>query len=389
MGRPNASAPKMIPSLERIALPAPAPGTKRELLVRRYGRPDARPLAYLHAGLHADELPGMLVLHHLSRLIEAGRDPLLGGVVIVPVANPVGLAQRVNGYLAGRFELAAGGGNFNRAFPDLSEAVAEEVRGRLGDDEGANIALIRRAALEAVSALPRNSELQALRATLLGLSLSADYVLDLHCDTEALPHVYVAEDHLETAAALGAEIGARAILVETAPGGAPFDEANAGLWWKLRERLGDGRIPLACFAATLEFRGQADVSDDVAAADAAALYRFLQRRGVVGGNPGPVPEPLCVPTPLEATDFLEAPVSGLVAYRKAPGDHVAAGEIVAEIVDPMAADPDKARTPVASRAEGVVLTRSLRRMLGAGETVAKVAGSLPLPHRKAGNLLEV
>lgn len=377
----------MKPSLERIALPAPAPGTRRELQVRRYGTPGARPLAYLHAGLHADELPGLLVLHHLSRLIEKGPDPVLGEVVIVPVANPIGLAQRVNGYLAGRFELA-GGGNFNRNFPDLSEAVADAVRGRLGDSADVNVALIREAALTAAAELPRDSELKALRAALLQLSVTADYVLDLHCDAEALAHLYVADVHRETAAALGAEIGARAVLLEKAPGGDPFDEANAGLWWKLREHLGDVNVPLACFAATVELRGQTDVSDELAAGDAAALYRFLQRGGIIGGDPGALPESLCAPTPLDGTDVLQAPASGLVVYHKALGDRVAAGETLAEIVDPAADDPSRARTPVVSSASGVLFTRTLRRMLAAGETVAKVAGAEPLPHRKAGSLLE-
>jgi len=377
----------MKPSLERIALPSPAPGTRRELSVRRYGTPGAHPLAYLQAGLHADELPGLLVLHHLSRLLEQGRDRVLGEIVVVPSANPVGLAQRVNGHLAGRFELA-GGGNFNRNFPDLSEAVAEAVRGRLSEDDEANVALIREAARAAAARLPRDGELKALRGALLGLSVAADCVLDLHCDNEALVHLYVAEAHRETAALLGAELGARAVLLETAPGGDPFDEANAGLWWKLRERLGDERIPLACFAATVELRGQADVSDELAAADAAALYRFLQRRGVIGGDPGALPAPRCTPTPLSGTDVLQAPVSGLVVYRKALGDSIAAGETVAEIVDPAADDPERARTPVVSRADGVLLTRTVRRMLAAGETVAKVAGAEPLPHRRAGSLLE-
>ena len=46
------------------ALPAMSPGTARSLTVHRFGDPAARPKAYLHAGTHAEEIPGMLVLHH-------------------------------------------------------------------------------------------------------------------------------------------------------------------------------------------------------------------------------------------------------------------------------------------------------------------------------------
>ena len=45
----------------------------RASTVLRFGTPGARPKAYLQAGLHADELPGMLVLHKLARLPRRGR----------------------------------------------------------------------------------------------------------------------------------------------------------------------------------------------------------------------------------------------------------------------------------------------------------------------------
>lgn len=363
------------------------PGTRRELTVHRYGKPGARPRAYLQAGLHADEHPGMLVLGHLLAMLDEGSDPIVGEIVIVPVANPAGLAQLVNGQLAGRFALA-GGGNFNRNFPDLGETVARAVQDRLTDGAEANAELIRQAALHAVGELPRDSELNALRAALLGLSVDADYVLDLHCDLEALVHLYAAGAHAETAAALGAEIGAEVVLLEEEPGGQPFDEANAGLWLKLRGILSDDRVPLSCFAATVELRGRGDVADALAAADAANLYRFLQRRGVIGGEPGPEPEPRCVPTPLSGTDVLRAPSAGLVLYRRALGDRVEAGETVAEILDPTADAPLSVRQPVVSRSSGVLLSRARRRVLAAGETVAKVAGAEPLPHRRGGSLLE-
>jgi len=50
---------------------------------------------------------------------------------------------------------------------------------------------VARAALRAACAeLPAGTELQSLRRTLLGLAIDADVVLDLHCDNEALLHLY-------------------------------------------------------------------------------------------------------------------------------------------------------------------------------------------------------
>ncbi|MCB1918474.1 MAG: hypothetical protein KDJ28_00675 [Candidatus Competibacteraceae bacterium] len=55
---------------------------------------------------------------------------------------------------------------------------------------------------------------------------------------------------------LDAELGAEVVLLEENPGGEPFDEACADLWWKLREALPahEDVIPLACFATTVELR---------------------------------------------------------------------------------------------------------------------------------------
>jgi len=377
----------MTKAVERIALPSPAPGTHRELTVHRYGRPGDRPRAYLQAALHADEHPGLLTLNHLIRILDETSDPIAGEIVIVPIANPIGLSQQLHGYLVGRYDFS-GGLNFNRDFPELSETVAESVAGKLGDDPLANVELIRTALDSALRDLPRDSELKALRAILLGLSMTSDIVLDVHCDLEALLHIYASRHHRDIAAELGADLGARVVLLEEEAGGNPFDEANAGLWWKLRERLSDDRVPLACFAATVELRGQADVGDELALTDAENLYRFLQRRGVIGGDAGPLPAPLCEPTPLDGTDVIAAPTAGIVVYRKRLGDRVETGEVVAEVVDLTADDPLAARTPIVSRASGVLFSRQLHKLLTPGTSICKVAGSMPLPHRKAGNLLE-
>lgn len=76
---------------------------------------------YLQAGLHADELPGMLVLHYLKRLLSQAerRDELQSEIILVPLANPPGLAQVLLNGGVGRFDLVSGR-NFNRDFPDLA-----------------------------------------------------------------------------------------------------------------------------------------------------------------------------------------------------------------------------------------------------------------------------
>ena len=83
---------------ETITLPGAMPATTRQLRVFSFGEPGARPKAYLQAGLHADEPAGMMILRELCRLLAAAEDAgeIRGEIVVVPVANPLGIDQAVN-----------------------------------------------------------------------------------------------------------------------------------------------------------------------------------------------------------------------------------------------------------------------------------------------------
>ena len=367
---------------ERIVLPSHGPGTARHLVVHRYGKPDARPKAYIQASTHADEIPGLLVAHHLVRLLDEAdaRGAVTGQIVLVPYANPIGLAQMVNLQHLGRYELA-GGGNFNRNWPDLFETVAERIGPRLTRAAEANVAEIRAAMLEAVAHMKPRNELATQRKALTGLACDADIVLDLHCDDEALMHLFAIPALWPDCKDLAAELDCAAVMTSDPTGGDPFDEAFSSPWPRLAEHFPQHPIPPACLSVTVELRGQADVSDELAGPDAAALFRFLQRRGLVAGDPGPLPELTGLVTTLEAVDSLYAPIAGVVAYRAALGSQVTKGQVVAEIVDPSAEDPARARVPVESGADGLLLSRRLHKYAMPGESVARVVGREPLAHR--------
>lgn len=370
----------------RIDLPAPAPGTARHLVVQRFGAAGARPKAYLQAALHADELPGVLVLHHLARLLAeaeaAGR--VLGEVVLVPLANPIGLAQRLIQSHPGRFDLNRMT-NFNRDWPDFLPALTERLGDRLGSDGPANVALIRRELAAQAADLPALDENDALRRTLYGLALDADLVLDLHCDLEAVTHLYLGTPLWPGAADLAAAIGAEAVLLAETSGGNPFDEAFSAPWWQLARTFPDRPIPQACLAATIEYRGLRDVEDRVAAADAAALLDLLVRRGLVAGEAGPLPALRCAATPLDGTAMVPAPASGLVLFDVAPGDDVAEGARLARIVDPLAGHA-AAAIEVHAPTAGRVFARFLRGFIRAGDVLAKIAGAEAIAGR-SGRLL--
>ena len=212
--------------IQQHLLPSPSLGSRREWRSLHFGAEGAAPKAYLQAGLHADELPGLLVAHHLrDQLSEAeAAGELLGEVVLVPVCNPIGLAQTLLHQPLGRFEQGTGH-NFNRLFPDLVEPVAKAVEPLLGPDPQANQRQIRAVMRQQLEALPQASELEALRRGLMLLAFDADIVLDLHCDFEAVLHLYTEDPYWPRLEPLARYLGAQAVLLNQQPGGHSFDEA--------------------------------------------------------------------------------------------------------------------------------------------------------------------
>jgi predicted deacylase len=375
--------------VERLALLPSSPGTVRHISVHRYGSACSAPKVYVQAALHANELPAMLVAQHLIGLLDAAEAAgrVKGEIVVVPVANPIGLGQGVDGVHLGRYELATGQ-NFNRGFVDHAAALAERIKGRLGENADANIRLVRREWRALVDDQSPASELASLRQHLMSRALDADIVLDLHSADEALMHLYFGAARWPDGADLSAELGSAATLLAAESGGDPFDEVFGNIWAKLRGLLGSEHpIPDAAMSATVECRGHADVSDDLAVGDARALLRFLMRRGVVTGDPGPLPEPRCDATPLDAVDIVIAPVGGCLVYKVPLGARVRSGDIIAEIVDPLAEDPARVRTAVRSATDGVLYQRKLLRQVRPGQSCGKIAGRDALPSRR-GTLLE-
>ena len=373
---------------ERLRLGGARPGTERTLVVHRYGDREARPKAYLHAALHADETPGLLVLHHLARLLDqaAAQGGITGQVVLFPYANPIGLDQIVGRRHSGRFDLF-GGGNFNRGWPDFFEPLAKRVGDRLTSDAEANVAAIRGALAEVLAEWPAASELDHLRLALAREAADSDLVLDLHCDDDALMHIYLIPAHWPEARDLAAELECRAVLLAEESGGGAFDEAFSTLWTRLARRHPGLPVPPACLAATVELRGQPDVSDALAEQDARALFRVLQRRGIVAGDPGDLPEMQCEATDLEACDAMRAPSAGVLSYVAELGAEVRRGETLAWLIDPAADDPANARREIVARTSGLVLTRRVHKYVVAGMSVAKIVGTEPLAWREEGQLM--
>ncbi|MGN6551892.1 MAG: succinylglutamate desuccinylase/aspartoacylase family protein [Pararhizobium sp.] len=364
-----------------------APGTQHAVSIVRYGSAEARPKAYIHAALHADEAPGLLVAHHLLGALDAAdaRGEIRGQIVVVPFANPLGLGQFVNGDHLGRFDLASGR-NFNRGWPNISDALTARVGDRLGNDEAASAELVRQTIRAILDERTASLEVDSLYGTLAREAYDADLVLDLHCDDEGLMHMFVPPEQWCALEDIASELGCRAVFAQKPSGGGTFAEACADHWLKLAAAHPDAPLSHGCVAATIELRGFVDIGDEIAAADAAAIVNALRRRGYLQGAATPGPQALCEATPFEACDVVRTPVFGVIVYRAELGETVTSGQPIADIVTP-SAEPGAARTTICARTDGVIVTRRLKKLVAANQVIAKVAGQTPLPHR-TGYLLE-
>lgn len=346
-----------------------------------YGSAGSGRKVYIQAAIHADEVPAMLVAHvlrgELERLDAEGR--VKGEIILVPAANPLGLSQVVHGAPFGRYDLSTGT-NFNRAYRHVADALKVSLAGRLGDDAGANVALIRAQARREVARWEPADNAATLKKTLLTMAIDADIVLDLHCDNEAVLHMYTGTPLVETVQPLADLMGARVLLVARESGGEAFDEACSRLWWDLADHFTDAAIPPACAAVTVELRGENDVRYDYARQDADAILQYLARQGVLDLPVGPMPASRCGPTPLDAVEPLVAPHAGVLVFRKVLGERVAPGEPIADVVNPVSGQVSS----VAASRPGLLFASTAHRHLLRGMHICKVAGEESF---RSGNLL--
>lgn len=364
-------------TIDTVTLPAASPGTNRALTVIRYTPQGSSPgpKVYIQAGLHADEAPGYLVAHHLTTLLDQAE--VKGEIVLVPAANPIGLSQWRDELLHGRFNFA-NSVNFNRSHLDLVENVSRKIEGKLTNNGQENVALIRSTFKECVAETNPTDEAESLKKQLLSMACDADIVLDLHCDHQALVHIYMGTALWPAAQDLSAQVGADVTLLAENSGGNPFDEACSRIWWDLAAQFPDRPIPSACLSVTIELRGIADTDPEIVKNDAHNIFNFLQRRGIVGGSAPELPALKNEPTPLTGVDYVKATTPGIVSFFKQPGEWLKKGDIIAEIVNPLPAEGEEAVVALRTQTDGLLFTRSFDRFARPGKILAKVAGKQPL-----------
>ncbi|MFB6325687.1 succinylglutamate desuccinylase/aspartoacylase family protein [Pantoea deleyi] len=417
-------------------------GTQREIISFHFAGDHERQV-YIQAALHGDELPGMAVAWFLKQRLQAleSAGQLKAGFTLVPVANPLALGQHWHGTHLGRYHTLSGQ-DFNRRFPSLGATLATTLADSLTQSESQNRSLIREAIDRHYRDTVPKTELDAQRYTLMRMASQADLMIDLHCDWEAVPHLYTTPHAWPEIEPLARWLGSEVQLLAQISGGEPFDEACCEPWLTLAERFGAAYpMPPGLLPVTLELRGVRDVSPEQAEKDADAIISALQEGGyiaysepaisvevaapVIGGdelvpanaagddvvaiNDGPigltVPEAAEAPgetgvikerhsegtsasspalknppTPLAGCEYIHSPVSGLILHRKPLGALIRPGEVVAEIVDPVTDHI----TPLVAEYGGILYARHWMRFATAGMLVVRLAGEQEI---RSGDLL--
>jgi len=364
-----------------------SPGRSTELNYFRIGPADATKKVYLHAAMHADEQPGILILHHLLQLLRdadaAGE--LNAQFVLFPMVNPLGMGDIEFGQHQGRYNRSTGV-NHNRGWPVLYDAVGAQLVEKLGDNATENTELVRTALRDWVETLPQVTALDQWRRCVLQEACDADYVFDVHCDDDSLIHIFTVPQLAENMQQLADWTGAAATLLAEDSGGGSFDEVWPAIWLRLAEECPDKPVPLSVVSCTLEYRGQHDTFDDLNRQDAKNLCGYFQEQGLMTGKPAGQKSEAPAPTDLRATEMLRAPHSGLLAYCVELGDRVEKGDRIADLIR---LDGDGAfvdRIPLLAGTSGQVISRKINKYIWANANVSKIVGTEILESR-SGNLL--
>ena len=297
---------------------------------------------------------------------------MTGEVVVVPVANPIGLAQQVQGYLRGRYEdeqrrqlqprlCRPGGGGGAGAGGAAGAGRRRQRRGDAGGDG-------RGAGGHAAAGRDRGAAALAARASrTTPISCSTCMPTTRRCCTSTS-----ARRSGRTRPTSRPSSARARCCSPRSPAAIPFDEACGGPWWALAPRLPRGgdpaRVPRRDGRAALEQRRRRAARRGrrprapAASSPAAASSR---------GESGALPAPRLRRDPARGDAAGDRAGGGARRLpRRGSATASRTGETVAEIVDPLGGTVEvAARGPA-----GVLFARHDQPIAWPGKVIGKIAG---------------
>ncbi|MBW3163861.1 succinylglutamate desuccinylase/aspartoacylase family protein [Ferrimonas balearica] len=288
------------------------------------------PTVYLQANIHGAEIQGNAVLERLLALCRANRPR--GRLILVPMANPIGINQKSGEFTLGRFDPISGD-NWNRQYHFDNADLDDFCQTHLSSDDATLYAAFRqrlKAQLARRLASPwglKTGQLLALR--LQQMTVDADVVLDLHTGPISARHLYVPEYARANAHRFNIPLN---IVMPSDFGGA-LDEAAFSPWWQLSQRLAAlGReLPMPVDAFTLELGSQEKLDVNQAERDAAGIARYLESQGCWPEGTHKVAPETQYACALADYRALYSPCAGQIEYLAPLGEPVPAGTPVARV----------------------------------------------------------
>lgn len=273
----------MIEEVAKVELPFDETLTiKKHRIEPEKGRNSGKRISIV-TGIHGDELEGQFVAYELSRRIHAEPDLLTGTVDIYPALNPLGVDSIMRGIPM--FDL-----DMNRIFPGNKEgSMAEYVAAKAVEDiKGSDVCIDIHASNIYLSEIPqiRVSEMTAKELVPLARLTNIDFIW-----------VHQAATVLESTLAHSLNsVGTKTLVVEM------------GVGMRVTKALGTQLVD--------------------------GIFNLMRELGMWQG------ETVIPKKPIESQDgnvhFLNAAASGIFLQNVCHGKEVCSGELVGEIVDPLA-----------------------------------------------------
>ena len=244
------------------------------------GSYDFAPSVYLQASMHASELQGNAVLVELLEYFNQHQPN--GDIYIIPQCNPIGMDMFIGAGHQGRFDSATGD-NWNRYYfnPKINyeSFVKEHINSSTLVYKKAFEELLQQEIAKELSNKWELSRAKRLNMLVQQEAQKADFVLDLHTDTDAITYLYTPEYAKEDAEKFGYK---HTLVVGNAFGGA-LDEAICVPWWSLqlefKKQGRDENVLKECF--TLELGSEECVSKDDAIMQTQGVLNYLKHKKVI------------------------------------------------------------------------------------------------------------
>lgn len=322
-----------------------ATGHELNVPIFRFRGTDVKaPRVYIQANVHGAEVQGNAVIYQLMQRLETAN--VLGDVVLVPLANPLGINQKSGEFTLGRFDPITGV-NWNREYFDHKVDVEAWYAQHHHLDDAALTHAFRTHLIAACQARLDGewgiTSGHQLAVSLQKMAHDADIVLDLHTGPKSCKHLYCPTYAYELAKQFSIPY---TLIIPNDFGGA-MDESIFCPWWQLSEHMAiQGRsFAVAVDAFTLELGSQEHIDLEDAKQDAHGIMAYLSAKGVIGEQvlPAEMPRFGCY---LKDYKKYHAPLGGMVEYKATLGEKLSAGQPLANILRLDKYGSDQVLTPL-------------------------------------------